>query len=51
MKNHQWVLEPFANMIYSLCITDNRLKKDTKMKNEVKSSENMEIFRLSLSQQ
>ena len=51
MKNHQWVLEPFANMISSLCIIDTGLKKVAKIKDKVKSSENMEIFRLSLSQQ
>ena len=51
MKNHQWVLEPFANMLSALCIVDTGLKRVAKIDDKVKSVENMEVLKLSICQQ
>ena len=51
MKNNQWVLEPFANMLSSLSIVDTGLKRVAKMKEKTENLENMEVLRLSVCQQ
>jgi tRNA 2-selenouridine synthase SelU len=51
MKNHQWVLEPFANMLSALCIVDTGLKRVAKIKDQIKNTENMEVLKLSICQQ
>ena len=48
MKNHQWVLEPFANMISSLSIVDTGLKRIEKIDS---NTENLEVLELSICQQ
>ena len=51
MKNNQWVIEPFANMVCSLSILDTGLKRAAKIKDEVKNAENLELLKLSICQQ
>ena len=51
MKNNQWILEPYANMLCSLAIVDTGFKRLQKMNHDSSRLENMEIFELSVSQQ
>ena len=48
MKNHQWILEPFANMISCLSIIDTGLKRISKIASDI---ENLEVLELSVCQQ
>ena len=51
MKNNQWIIEPFSNMISSLCIIDTGLKRINKITDNKKLNENAQLMRLSLCQQ
>ncbi len=50
MKNNQWILEPYANMLCSLAIVDTGFKRLQKISNDDRQ-ENMEVFELSVCQQ
>ena len=50
MKNNQWVIEPFANMLCSLSIVDTALKKVSKISDNSKKEENTELLELSICQ-
>ena len=50
MKNNQWVLEPYANMISYLSVVDTSLKKVTKMEGKQSFIENYEVLSLSVCQ-
>jgi len=51
MKNNQWILEPYANMLCSLAIVDTGFKRLQKISNDGDRQENMEVFELSVCQQ
>ena len=51
IKNNQWILEPYANMLCSLAIVDTGFKRLKKMSDDINREENMEVFKLSLCQQ
>jgi len=48
LKNNQWVLEPFADMLCSLSIVDTGAKRLKKIEGNENFSEHLDIFRYSL---
>ena len=51
MKNKQWVLEPYANMLSSLSIVDTGYKRVSQIDDTDKRNENLEVLELSVCQQ
>ena len=48
LKNNQWVLEPFADMLCSLSIVDTGAKRLKKIEGNDNYSEHLDVFRYSL---